>query len=446
MSVRNVGRDHLVAAFEELIEEDQTQTALELLVAAEPEEQLELVTTSSPPLLHALFQALDVDDRLEVTRRLSESARDSLLRILTETAEPVEDAQTVDTNDDVFLDSLDVQAMFQGLPEESDVHPAETTPSATVGRFDFAIVDGRLRESDPEHASVTVYVDPSGPSQRQLLESLAIDEHTLASVLDPDEIARLEHDEDDHLTFIVWKRPGREAGVHPELLGLTSIGMFLRPNALTIVTSGESILLRAGDRAVSLQDVLLRIMLATVNEFLVELKAVKRTSREIQAELTRSIENHELLRMFNLSEGLVHHINAIDANGGVLRRLRALGPRLGFEERDMDFLEDIIIDNTQCSRQAQVFSTVLAGMLDARANLVNNNMNILLKNLTIVNVIFLPLGVIASMGGMSEFSVMLDDHGIPWSVGYTVFTVALLALAFALWLAVSAYVTVAWKR
>ena len=125
--------------------------------------------------------------------------------------------------------------------------------------------------------------------------------------------------------------------------------------------------------------------------------------------------------MFSLSEGLIYHINAIEGNGRVLRRLRHLSQRLNFDEEELEFLDDIIIDNDQCSRQGQIFSTVLGGLLDARGNIINNNMNILLKNLTIINVVFLPLGVIAGMGGMSEFSLILNEYGIDWRLGYLAF-------------------------
>jgi Mg2+ and Co2+ transporter CorA len=47
-----------------------------------------------------------------------------------------------------------------------------------------------------------------------------------------------------------------------------------------------------------------------------------------------------------------------------------------------------------------------SGFDGCAANFVNNNMNVLLKNLTIINVIFLPLNLIAGIGGMSEFSMM----------------------------------------
>lgn len=445
----NVSRDQMVAAFEELILENQVQTAADLLVSADPEDQQLVVTGSSSVVLQRLFQALDAEDRLEVTRRLGEPARDSLLQALTSIPESAGDTEPTRPAGGMRLDARELEELFGPISEENGVEPALAPAegaSAVPGRRDFAFSDGRLRDSVPDLASVTIYSNPSGSAQLQLLDTLPIDEHTLASVLDPDEIARLEHDVTDQLTFIVWKRPLRETAEHPDLLGLTSVGLFLQPGHLTIITADESPLLRAADKAASPQDVLLRIMAATVNEFLVELKTVKRTSRMVQAELTKSIENRQLLKMFNLSEGLVYHINAIDANGGVLRKLRAIAPRLGFDAVDMELLEDIIIDNNQCSRQGQVFSTVLAGMLDARGNLINNNMNVLLKNLTIVNVVFLPLGVIAGIGGMSEFSVMLKNHAIDLRLGYPIFVAGLMTLGLVLWLIVRAFVNRGWNH
>ncbi len=66
--------------------------------------------------------------------------------------------------------------------------------------------------------------------------------------------------------------------------------------------------------------------------------------------------------------------------------------------------------------------------MDARGNLVNNNMNILLKRLTVINVIFLPLNLIASIGGMSEFSMM--TNGMPWQISYSLFGLGMLAIGW----------------
>ena len=81
----------------------------------------------------------------------------------------------------------------------------------------------------------------------------------------------------------------------PELLGIASIGILLHHNRLIIVTPDDEPLVDEGDRAESLRMLLLRIMAFIVDEFLLELKRVKRTSREIQAKLSKSIENRDLL-------------------------------------------------------------------------------------------------------------------------------------------------------
>ena len=74
------------------------------------------------------------------------------------------------------------------------------------------------------------------------------------------------------------------------------------------------------------------------------------------------------------------------------------------------------------SRQADIYSSVLSGLMDARGTIVNNNMNVLLKNLTLINIVFLPLNLIASIGGMSEWSMM--TQGLDWRISYSLFSSA----------------------
>ena len=120
------------------------------------------------------------------------------------------------------------------------------------------------------------------------------------------------------------------------------------------------------------------------------------------------MENRYLLQMFALSESLIYYLNAIEANGAVLAKLRANAERLAFPKQDVEFLHGSC-GQPQCARQAQIYSTILSGLMDARGTIVNNNVNVLLKNLTFINIIFLPLTLIASIGGMSEFSMMTRE-------------------------------------
>ena len=135
--------------------------------------------------------------------------------------------------------------------------------------------------------------------------------------------------------------------------------------------------------------------------------------------------------MFALGESLVYYHNAVEANSTILTKLRGMVNRLKLTEEQIDFLDDVIIENQQAVKQASIYSTVLSGLMDARGTIVNNNMNVLLKNLTIINVVFLPLTLIASIGGMSEFSMMTP--GIDWRISYPAFMLAMVVLGLLTW-------------
>lgn len=67
-------------------------------------------------------------------------------------------------------------------------------------------------------------------------------------------------------------------------------------------------------------------------------------------------------------------------------------------------------------------------LMDATVGFININQNRVLYRLTILSVIFMPLNVIAGIGGMSEFSMMTKN--IPWPVSYSFFAVGLLIVAW----------------
>ena len=74
------------------------------------------------------------------------------------------------------------------------------------------------------------------------------------------------------------------------------------------------------------------------------------------------------------------------------------------------------MENEQSYQQAKIHAKVFANLIEAHGNLANNSMNRALRKLTLINVVFLPLNLIASIGGMSEFSMMTS--GVTWWVSF----------------------------
>lgn len=67
-------------------------------------------------------------------------------------------------------------------------------------------------------------------------------------------------------------------------------------------------------------------------------------------------------------------------------------------------------------------------LMDATVGFININQNRVIYKLTVLSVIFMPLNIIAGIGGMSEFSMM--TQGIPWPISYTVFTIGMFFIAW----------------
>jgi magnesium transporter len=290
----------------------------------------------------------------------------------------------------------------------------------------FEIIDRTVVISNREDSAIDFYINPDENEKQKILTNLDFDEHTLSSALDADEISRVEFEKD--YTFIIWKRPDNYSFESQLLFKVSSIGIILSDKKIIVILNEDYELYnkREFNKVNSLHDYFLKILFYTVRHYNDHIKAINLMSKDLQNKITVSLENKYLVQMFNLSESLVYYINAINANNTVLIKLKNNAQKIGLKVEETEILEDLIIESNQCYKQAEIYSTILSGLMDARGNLINNNMNILLKKLTIINVIFLPLNLIASIGGMSEYSVMTE--GIPWHISYTLFGLGMIMI------------------
>ncbi len=294
----------------------------------------------------------------------------------------------------------------------------------------FQIQNNTLIEAESEDSPVQLYINPDSAERDKLLRTYKLDEHTLTSALDPDEVSRVEFTPEQ--IFLIYKRPKNYSSQDNYFFNVTSLGLILLKDKLVLISSEDISLIEGGFRHShpigSTSDLMLNFLHDTVYHFLGHLKVINQVARELEQKITASIENKHLIQMFNLSESLVYYINAINSNSGVLVKLRNHIEKSGYPAETLEHLDDVIIDNNQCYEQAKTYSTVFAGLMDARGNLVNNNMNVLLKKLTMINVVFLPLNLIAGIFGMSEFSMM--TKGINWRISYIFFFVAMFLIGW----------------
>jgi magnesium transporter len=63
-------------------------------------------------------------------------------------------------------------------------------------------------------------------------------------------------------------------------------------------------------------------------------------------------------------------------------------------------------------------------LMDATVGFININQNRRVSKLTSLGVVFMPINVLAGIGGMSEYTMMAADVHVPWPVAYATFALA----------------------
>ncbi|MGC4113741.1 MAG: magnesium transporter CorA family protein [Myxococcales bacterium] len=297
----------------------------------------------------------------------------------------------------------------------------------------YRIENGKITESSTP-GPMAVFVAPNEAETKELLEVHKIDPHNLQSALDPDEIGRFELEE-DHIALIL-KRPCNYSSKDNFLFRVMSAGVFLFKEKLIVVLSQDIPLFegKQANKTNNLQEVLLRMIYVIINHFMGHLKVINMLSESLETKINTSIENKHLLNMFTLEKSLVYFLSALNDNNSVISKLKGYSAKIGFTPDNLELLEDIIIDNLQCLTLTQTYSSILSGLMDARASLVSNNLNVMMKDLNALVIAVAVPSFFAGVGGMSEFTGWVGADN--WHIGYPVFLAAMGAMAWAIYYAI----------
>lgn len=278
---------------------------------------------------------------------------------------------------------------------------------------------------------IQVYINPDPEEKRYLIEDLKVDEHTLNSALDPDEISRLEF-EPNHLALI-YKMPKSYSGNDQLLFKVASTGAFLFEDRLIIVSSEDVPLFEGKQfiRVSSLRSLFLKILNRSAYHFMEHLKIINMLSEEIEDKINKSMENRYLINLFTLEKSLVYYLNSIHSNTVVIEKLKNNSAKVGFLTEESEFLDDILVENNQCFRQAEIYSNILAGLMDARVSIVSNNLNIIMKTLTLITIgIMIPTFVVSLFSMNVTMPIPHENPLAFWGIVTAAVVAVLAAMTF----------------
>jgi magnesium transporter len=276
---------------------------------------------------------------------------------------------------------------------------------------------GRVAIAEKAEAQITVLACPEQEEINSIIKDYDIDEHTISSSFDTEEVARLEYE--DNYTAIIFKKPRSYSTEDRFTFRISSFGIFIFADKILILSDSNLPLIdeKRFSRITSLNMFVLKLLNNSTYHFSEHLRIISRVNDELEKKLVGAVENKYLLYMFGLCKSMVYYLDAISSNQTVLRKLQN-SRIVVFTELERDLLDDIYIETSQCLQQTENLSNVLSSLMDARTGIINNNLSKLMKTLNVLTIgIMVPTFVVSffSMNVQYPFGIGVDDGGNPFT-------------------------------
>jgi magnesium transporter len=174
-------------------------------------------------------------------------------------------------------------------------------------------------------------------------------------------------------------------------------------------------------------DMIFRLFLSSAVWYLKRLKQISTIIDKAKRNLDHDVNNESLIGLSRLQDSLTYFVTSIRGNETLLSKLKF---KLPVDELDADLIEDVNIEMSQARESAGIYANILDSTMDTYANIINNNMNSVMKMLTSINIILMFPTLVASMFGMNLINGMENVWwGFPVAIGISV-TVTMLFLLY----------------
>ncbi|MDO4568827.1 MAG: CorA family divalent cation transporter [Planctomycetia bacterium] len=284
-----------------------------------------------------------------------------------------------------------------------------------ISAYEFE--NGKLVETDDRlEAPVLICTEPDQRDKAFVQDEFDLGQHTLLSVLDENELPRVESR--DNKIVIICKHPLHIGVVDSHIeFRVTSLGAVIYEDRLLFVFDEDiphKEFLRGVARVDDIRDVLINVLHRTTLHFHEHLRCISLGMEQIEEEVLEANNTTLLINLFALGKSLTYYVSALNGNHSLIERIYNNTERLGFNMTQKETLDDIRLDSAQCCQEAQITTSIMTKMTDTRISMMGNNMNNLMKRLTVISLVLMPMNLIAGIGGMSEYTAFTQPFMPMW--------------------------------
>lgn len=296
----------------------------------------------------------------------------------------------------------------------------------------YKTVDNKVIEIEKAETGCWISViSPSEEEVEYLVETYGFDRGFVKSALDEEESSRVEIEEEQTLIIVDYAISQKEETGDAIIYSTMPLSIIVTKNYVVTVSLMDNVILHemANGTVKNVQTALktrfiLLILLRIAAKFLLFLKAIDKMSSQSEKKLSKSMKNKELLQLLALEKSLVYFSTSLKSNEVTLEKILR-GRVIKLYEDDQDLLEDVLIEIKQAIEMANIYSNVLSGTMDTFASVISNNLNIVMKTLTMITIIMEIPTIIFSYYGMNV-------TGLPYPVSWFPVVISLIAMSIGL--------------
>lgn len=299
-------------------------------------------------------------------------------------------------------------------------------------------LDKHIIKTPLDHtASWINVVEPDREEIENLMEQYNIPEDFIRDPLDSEESSRIEYDEDTGYSLIIIDLPIVNSTNRSVLSFVTiPLGIIIGNGIIVTVCDAENEFLEnLPKRDINLKfhsRFALEILTTIADHYNRNLRLLNKSRIRIEKELKNNITNKQLFKLMEVEKSLVYFLAALKGNDTIIKKLFRLPAIKRFEE-DEELLEDLIIENNQAIETTELHQRILESITTSYASLLSNDMNTIMKTLTLFTVLLTLPTLVFSFFGMNV-PLPIDDHSyISWIIVVGISLILVVIVSIFLW-------------
>jgi len=270
---------------------------------------------------------------------------------------------------------------------------------------------------EPEDGCWINLVSPTEEELEYVINNFEVDAGFIRAALDEEETSRVEMEEEE--TLLIIDIPSAEKEESGVIFSTIPLGIVLTKDHLFTVCLKETSVIQDFQNGLvrnvqtSLKTrFIFTILLRIASRYLHYLREIEKISSHIERQLYKSLKNKELILLLDLEKSLVYFSTSLKSTEVTLEKLLR-GRIIKLYEDDQDLLEDVIIEFKQAIEMAEIYSSILSGMMDAFASVISNNLNIIMKVLTVLTILLTIPNIVFSYYGMNVSGLPVAQWWFP---------------------------------